>query len=161
MATTNTAKATTNTNTNNTAANTAPVPTTYLGKYAKLIAKLAGGNPQQLTAFKAGALHLYPQHAPKGAGSVMGVLYALVAANPGITGAALAALALTVNWHAYGVQAKSLHVAGNSGPTTAPWVQGYINGMMRAAHGHAKAGNAPAAPLVPTMPSHVQVLAAV
>lgn len=103
-----------------------------LGKYAGQYAKA----PQvALTApvnFTYANVPLYPAAPPKGAASVMGVLYAMLAGMPkGSTGGALVAKASAHNWAAHTRAAKYT----KHGTVCGQWLAGYVNGLVR--HGHA------------------------
>lgn len=109
-------------------------PAPVVGKYGKVYAKL--GLVSAATApnwrYAATPLKVGP-YMPQKATSVFGRLYALVAANPGVNGAQL--VALMQQHGAAFASTAAVKYAGN-GQLCGMWCQGYINGALRASHGH-------------------------
>lgn len=108
-------------------ANTATPPAPILGKYAGVAAKL-GNNAH---TFKYSTVALYAGIAPKGSTSVMAIVFALVQANPGITGNALVALMQARQW---GPHNGTKYTKG--GVVCAMWCAGYVVGAAGNKHKH-------------------------
>lgn len=127
-----------------TAATAAPVLGKYAGAYQRTNTQPVGVPPSAANAAMLAA-HYYPgAHAPQRATTVMGVVHAYVAANPGITGAALVA-AMQGPLAAALARTAAVRYAGNGMPCGA-WCAGYVRGAASARHGHIAAGPAPKAP---------------
>ena len=115
------------------------------GKYAAKTAKLGGAAVVPSFKYSGMALHCNtaPNTAPQKPTTVMGVLYGMVKANPGITGAKLTALMLAHQWQGH----PTAYIAG--GKVCALWCQGYIVGAVSNKHKHLVASAVPQAPAAP------------
>ena len=119
----------------------------HIGKYAQQVAK-AGGNAYVAMPFSLAA-HTLAVNTAKGSmqpkpGTVAGVMVAMVANKPGITGAALLVAMLAHNWQAWA--GKTGHINPATGKASAPWCIGYITG-------HCAKPAKPHLPLVATLPA--------
>jgi hypothetical protein len=104
------------------------------GKYTGTIAKLGMGVGNHTPGWQYASKTLgLGQYAPAKATSVMGLIYGLVKANPGITGAQLIA-AMQQNGQAFAATAAVKYAS--NGMLCGMWCQGYINGALRKTHGH-------------------------
>lgn len=105
-------------------------PVLHLGKYAAGYSKAPAVATSAAYNFGLANVALYPAVPPKGASSVMGVLYAMLASMPaGTTGGALLAKAQAHNWasHPRSKYARPGVVCGQ-------WLAGYIAGLVRLKH---------------------------
>ena len=129
------------------AAAAAAVPVPVLGKYAGAYNRTGtapvGVPPSAANAAMLGAYYYVGAHAPQRATTVMGIIAAHVAANPGITGAALVA-AMQGPLAPALARTGATKYASNGAPCGA-WCAGYVRGAASARHGHIATGPAPKA----------------
>lgn len=139
-----------------TTAQVAPAPVPVLGKYAGQYAKAPAlahhGVPNSAANTAMLAAYYYTgDHKPANAHSVMGIVAAIVAAAPGITGAALVAAMQSPTWARLLARTKAVRYASN-GQLCGAWCAGYIRGAASKAHGHIMATQPALLPPTPATP---------